>query len=265
MATNQQNNRVVFLTGAGLSADSGVPTFRGQGGLYRGIVAENLLSREGFDQSPTLVHDFCDDRRTALADVSPNPAHLMLSRLEADYGDRVTVLTQNIDDLLERAGCASAVHLHGFLTRMRSIGNSKVIRDIGHCRYWSGEPSEAPEGGFRFRCPKSNSFFRPDVVLFGEMAPEYSKMYKALKRLGSDDLFVVIGTLGNVLPVADFAENLTCRTVLNNLEPSEHIPEGVFNDVLYDRASNVAEAIEEMVRNKLGDPAADPAFPTGKL
>lgn len=251
-----QNNRVVFLTGAGLSADSGVPTFRGKGGFYRGHIVEDVVSRQGFKDSPSLVHTFCDERRTALADVEPNSAHHMISRIAADYGERAVVMTQNIDDLLERAGCETTTHLHGYLTRMRSIGNSKVIREIGHKRYWSGNDAEAPEGGFKFRCPKSKSLFRPDVVLFGELAPEYAKMYRTMKRLQPDDLLIVIGTLGNVLPVADFAERAPCRTILNNLEPSEHIPEGSFDDVFYDRASNMAEELEKVVRATLG-PALD--------
>ncbi|WP_196223207.1 Sir2 family NAD-dependent protein deacetylase [Roseibium sp. RKSG952] len=252
MTEEARNNRVVFLTGAGLSADSGVPTFRGEGGLYRGRVVEDIVSRRGFDQQPSLVHEFCDERRVALASVAPNPAHFMISRISTDYGDRAVVMTQNIDDLLERAECENAIHLHGFLTRMRSIGNSKVVRDIGHRRYWSGEESNAPSDGFKFRCPQSKSLFRPDVVLFGELAPEYSKMHTALKRLRRDDLLVVIGTLGNVLPVAEFAENAPCRTILNNLEPSEYIPESAFDDIFYDRASVVADPLETIIRTALG-------------
>lgn len=251
----------VFLTGAGLSADSGIRTYRGDGGYYEGVRAEDLMSARTFRNDPERVHRFCDDRRVELAGVEPNEAHRMIARLAADYPGRVVHLTQNIDPLSELCGHGGTVHLHGFLTRMRSIGNSHVTCDVGYARYWDGDPASAPEQGFRFRCPKSNSLFRPDVILFDEMAPEYAKLWKAIKALRRDDVFVVIGTQGNVLPVSRMAAEAPCLAVLNNLHPSPDIEESVFGKVLSARATEAAGEVEEIVRGRLGAAVTVQAVP----
>jgi len=252
-SSGSREPKVVFLTGAGLSADSGIRTYRGAGGYYEGMRAEDLMSAQTMRHAPERVHRFCDDRRVSLGDAEPNEAHRMIARLAADFGpERVVHLTQNIDDCMERAGHGGTVHLHGFLTRMRSIGNSTVTRDIGYRRYWDGDSALAPEGGFQFRCPKTNSRFRPDVVLFGEAAPEYSKLWKAVGALRRHDLFVVIGTQGKVLPVQRFAEAVPCMSVLNNLHPSDEIDPEAFGKVLMCRAAEAAAEIEEIARGVLG-------------
>jgi len=254
--------RAVFLTGAGLSADSGIRTYRGADGYYSGMRAEDLMSARTMKDSPERVHRFCDDRRREMRDYRPNAAHRAIARLTADYGERVVHLTQNIDCMMEACdGHASTVHLHGFLTRMRSIGNSHVLEDIGFTRYWDGLPEEAPARGFRFRCPKSNSLFRPDVVLFGEMAPAYSKLWKAVKGLRRQDVLVVIGTQGVVLPVNQFASGASCFKILNNLDPGPDIDGDLFDSVLYERAADAAEEIEGVVRSRLGEPV--PSVSTG--
>lgn len=136
--------RAVFITGAGLSADSGMRTFRGDDGYYKGIRAEELMSARTLKDRPEAIHRFCDDRRSELGRFQPNAAHWTIARLAADYGNRVVHLSQNIDNLMEACGGhSSTVHLHGFLTRMRSVGNSRVLEDIGFARYWDGEPHEA--------------------------------------------------------------------------------------------------------------------------
>lgn len=248
--------RAVFLTGAGLSADSGMRTYRGEEGYYSGMRAEDLMSARSLRERPEAVHRFCDDRRREMADYRPNAAHRAIARLAADYGDRVVHLTQNIDCLMEQCdGHSSTIHLHGFLTRMRSIGNSHVLEDIGFARYWGGSPEEAPPRGFRFRCPKSNSLFRPDVVLFGEMAPAYSKLWKAVKGLRRQDVLVVVGTQGVVLPVNQFASGAPCLKILNNLHPGPDIDGSLFDVALYEKAADVAEEIEGMVRQRLDEPS----------
>jgi len=247
--------KVVFLTGAGLSADSGLPTYRGEGGIYHGRRIEEFLTPETLRNDPETLHSIVDDLRVSLRNVEPNAAHMMIARLECLYGrNRVLVFTQNVDDLLSRAGVAEPFHLHGVLRRMRSIGNSKIVEDIGYTRYWEGDPSLAPARGFRFRCPKTGSHFRPDVVLFNEIAKEYSRLYRALRSLRRDDIFVVIGTNGDILPVAAYASAAPCMTVLNNLHESDHIDESVFDAVLRDRAAVVAEEVERLVVDRLGVP-----------
>ena len=251
--------KAVFLTGAGLSADSGIRTYRGADGYYSGMRAEDLMSARTMKDNPERVHRFCDDRRREMAGYLPNEAHRAIARLAADYGDRVMHLTQNIDCMMEACdGHSSTIHLHGFLTRMRSIGNSHVVEDIGFTRYWDGLPEEAPSRGFRFRCPKSNSLFRPDVVLFGEMAPAYSKLWKAIKGLRRQDVLVVVGTQGVVLPVNQFAAGAPCFKILNNLDLGPDIDGDLFDSVLYEKAAVAAAEIESVVRERLGKPASAP-------
>jgi NAD-dependent deacetylase len=246
--------KIVVLTGAGLSADSGIKTYRGEGGLYQGIEAEKVMSDRTLKERPEVIHTFCDDRRVELGDVAPNAAHEMLAELGRTYGERLLHFTQNIDDLVERAGGENVLHVHGRLTLMRSIGNSKVERDIGYTRYWSGPEASAPEGGYQFRCPKSGSRFRPGVVLFGEQSPLYAKLWRVMGGLHPDDLLIVIGTFGEVLPVRRWSIQSSCRKVLNNLAPSPHIDECLFDNVLMQNASDAAGTIMEIARSHLGSP-----------
>lgn len=243
---------IVVLTGAGLSAESGIRTYRGEGGLYQGIEAEEVMSDTMLRKRPEIVHTFCDDRRVELADVGPNAAHRALAELGREFGDRLIHFTQNIDDLAERAGADSVQHVHGRLTVMRSIGNSKVERDIGYSRYWSGPVGSEPEDGYQFRCPKSGSRFRPGVVLFGEQPPLYPKLYRVMGGLHPDDLLIVVGTFGNVLPVHRWAMQSSCRKVLNNLESSPHIDERMFDDVFLGPATEFADRIREVARTHIG-------------
>jgi len=247
MSTRVKEPKAVFLTGAGLSADSGVPTYRGEGGIYNGMRAEKVMSAWTMKHNPDVIYRFCDDRRVELDGVRPNAAHMVIEELASEFGERIVHLTQNIDGL-----CPGAIELHGRLTRMRSIGNSHVTTDIGFTRYWDGDPERECPGGFRFRCPKTNSHFRPDVVLFDEPAPAYSKLWKVVRSLRRWDVLVVIGTQGSVLPVEDFARGAPCLTVLNNLHESADIDEDAFDIVLRKRAAEAAAEIGEIVRKRLG-------------
>lgn len=247
-------SRVVFLTGAGLSADSGVPTFRGEEGFYKGVRAEELLSYRTMKRSPEDVQKFIDNMRAKMSGIEPNEAHRMIARLGKEFGDRVVHFSQNIDPLVEMAGYSGTVHLHGFITRMRSIGNSKVTEDIGFKRYWEGEASEAPTRGFRFRCPKTGSLMRPDVVLFDEMGPDYPKLYSTVKRLRDRDIFVVIGTQGNIYPIREaikIALRSPVTSILNNLHISSDIQDDRFDRVFLERAVDVESEIETIVRERL--------------
>lgn len=243
--------RVVFLTGAGLSADSGIPTYRGDGGLYAGMRAEELMTPANLKRDPASVHAFCDDRRGALADVEPNAAHMMIADLAGRYGDRLTHITQNVDDLVERAGYHGSIHVHGNLTSMRSLAEPELRQDIGYKRYWSGRPDEAPLRGFQFR-DETGSLFRPDVVLFGEQTKLYHRMFLVMGALHPDDLLVVIGTSGKIVPVNRWTANADCRKVLNNLEPSNNIDESRFDENLMMPADEAAGRIHEIVTAHLG-------------
>lgn len=197
--------KVVVLTGAGISAESGVPTFRDSDGLWEGHDVMEVATPEGFAHNPTLVHRFYDLRRAHLARVHPNPAHLALARLERVIGDDLTVITQNVDDLHERAGSRRVLHMHGAL-------RSALCLACGQRFEWEGDLGHAPP------CPGcSSASLRPDVVWFGEMP---YRMDEALYALQQADLFVAVGTSAQVQPAAAFvhwAAEQGARTMEINL------------------------------------------------
>jgi NAD-dependent deacetylase len=201
--------RIVVLTGAGISAESGVPTFRDADGLWEGHRVEEVATPEAYDRQPTTVHRFYDARRAALADVRPNAAHQALARLEASVGDDLLVVTQNIDDLHERAGCTRVLHMHGELL-------SALCRGCGGRFPWAADLGDFPP------CPGCGvAELRPDVVWFGEIPYELDRIFTALEGA---DLFVSVGTSGAVYPAAGFVQAASAygaRTLELNLVPSE--------------------------------------------
>jgi len=201
--------KVVVLTGAGISAESGVPTFRDADGLWEGHRVEDVASPDAFDLQPAVVHRFYDARRAAIAGVEPNPAHFALARLEEHLGDDLLVVTQNIDDLHERAGSTRVVHMHGKL-------RSALCRACRNRTPWTDDLGDYPP------CPRCGvSELRPDVVWFGEVPYEMDRIFAALHEA---DLFVAIGTSGVVYPAAafvQFAAGGGARTVELNLLASD--------------------------------------------
>jgi NAD-dependent deacetylase len=219
----------VFFTGAGISAESGLPTFRGEGGYWRNYPAEQLADIRFWRQNYALVHEFYDMRRATLAKVSPNAAHEAIAAL----GRRALVLTQNVDDLFERAGCEQLVHLHGRLWQMHCTA-------CGHRWDFGLGPWEAHHACPR--CAKRESV-KPGVVMFNESAPEYAKL-GILRQLGPQHTFAVIGTSGAVLDVNALARMCTAgRKVLNNAEASAYIDEALFDEVYYAPATEVITRI----------------------
>ena len=198
-----------MLTGAGVSAESGVPTFRDADGLWEGHRVEDVATPEAYDVAPTRVHRFYDERRRHLARVEPNPAHRALAELEARLGDDFLLVTQNVDDLHERAGSERVLHMHGQL-------RSALCRACGRRTEWTGDLVGWPP------CPScGHTELRPDVVWFGEMPYEMDRIFAALDQA---DLFVSIGTSGAVYPAAGFvqwAAAAGARTLELNLDPSE--------------------------------------------
>jgi NAD-dependent deacetylase len=201
--------RIVVLTGAGISAESGVPTFRDADGLWEGHRVEDVATPAAYDRQPSVVHRFYDARRAVLAGVEPNPAHHALARLEAAVGDDLLVVTQNIDDLHERAGSARVLHMHGQLLWA-------LCRGCGSRTPWRDDLADFPP------CPGCGATeLRPDVVWFGEVPYEMDRILAALEDA---DLFVSIGTSGAVYPAAGFVQEARAygaRTLELNLVPSE--------------------------------------------
>jgi NAD-dependent deacetylase len=243
--------RIIFLTGAGLSADSGVKTFRGADGLHAGLRAEELLSEQSLRLHPEPVHIFCDDLRTSLAHVKPNAAHKMIAGLRKLLGDRVIHFTQNVDDLCERAGDTEVIHLHGELCKM-TCANGEVV-DIGYKRYWSGDQHELHERGAQFRSSDTDEPYRPGVVLFGEAAPNYQALIETFMSVTEKDLIIIIGTQGNVLPVNELCMMASeARKVLVNLHVSEFIVHEFFDHVIIDRAAHSVSRLNDIIEQHFG-------------
>ena len=201
--------KIVVLTGAGISAESGVPTFRGADGLWEGHRLEDVATPEAFARDPVLVQRFYDARRAALVGVQSNAAHRALARLEAALGEDLLLVTQNVDDLHERAGSVRLVHMHGELLRARCLACGAAPR-------WEG-PLSGPHA-----CPVcgEQGRLRPDIVWFGEMPHEMDLIQRALARCA---LFVSIGASGAVYPAAgfvDLARRVGAQTLELNLDAS---------------------------------------------
>ncbi|QIG53878.1 NAD-dependent deacylase [Altererythrobacter sp. BO-6] len=200
---------IVILTGAGISAESGIDTFRDAGGLWEQHRVEDVATPEGFARDPDLVLGFYDMRRAALAKVQPNAAHRALARLETEFSGDLLIVTQNVDDLHERGGAKRVLHMHGEL-------KSALCLSCEMRGPWDAPMLDRPP------CPVCQArSLRPDVVWFGEMPYQMDRIYRALREA---DLFVSIGTSGAVYPAAGFvrdARELGARTLELNLERSE--------------------------------------------
>ena len=200
---------IVVLTGAGISAESGLATFRAADGLWEGHRVEDVATPEAYARDPALVHQFYDARRARLAEVAPNAAHEALARLDAEWPGDFLLVTQNVDDLHERTGSKRLLHMHGELTRGWCLACDARFA-------WSGDMGEGAS------CPECGETgrVRPNIVWFGEMPYEMERIDAALARA---DLFVSIGTSGAVYPAAGFvltARYHGARTLELNLEPS---------------------------------------------
>src|SRR5690606_316342 len=201
--------RIVVLTGAGVSAESGLRTFRDAGGLWEGHDVKEVATPEAFARDPDLVHRFYDARRRQLREVEPNAAHRALARLEHESGHDVLLVTQNVDDLHERAGSRDVLHMHGELLKARCLACGARVE-------WREDLLPRPP------CPRCGTpALRPDVVWFGEVPYHLDAIYDALWDC---DVFAAVGTSGVVYPAAGFvrtARSAGARTIEMNLGASE--------------------------------------------
>ena len=208
MALGEVRN-IVVLTGAGVSAESGLATFRGPDGLWEGHRVEDVATPEAFRRDPGLVHTFYNSRRAKLDKVEPNAAHSALARLDQEWRGELLLVTQNVDDLHERAGSERLIHMHGEVTKGWCLDCDERFR-------WHGDMATTAS------CPACGvaGYVRPDIVWFGEMPYEMDRIDEALRHC---DLFVSIGTSGAVYPAAGFVQTARycgSRTLELNLEPS---------------------------------------------
>ena len=208
--------KIVFLTGAGMSVESGFKTFRGAGGLWEDYPVEQVASHEGWLMDPNLVNSFYNRLRRKLYDAQPNNGHRLIAELEDRYD--VTVITQNVDNLHEKAGSTHIIHLHGELTKVcssRDQFDERYVRELGPDDPDVVEGEKAGDG----------SLLRPFIVFFGESVPMISP---AAEAVGEADVFVIIGTSLNVYPAAGLAHYVRPSTPIFLIDPDDvsitHIP-----------------------------------------
>ena len=216
----KSEKRLIFFSGAGLSQPSGISTFRDSDGLWENHNVEDICNEKTWKKNFELVHDFYNKRRTQLNEVEPNIAHNTIKEIIDKIGsENVYNLTQNVDDLFSRLDCPNT-QLHGELTKMEctACGN---IWEIGYKSFNITED----------RCTKCNSLkgVKPHIVFFYGQAPNYSIMYDAFDHLyNKDTIVVIIGTMGNVVPIQHYIQNKPCKKILCNMEESPHINENDF-------------------------------------
>jgi NAD-dependent deacetylase len=224
---------LVILTGAGISAESGLRTFRAADGLWENHRVEEVATPEAFHRDPDLVHRFYNERRRSLAGVEPNVAHRALARLERAWDGAFLLVTQNVDDLHDRAGSRNLLHMHGELLKGRCLVCGAVVP-------WPGDMDRGS------RCPVClRGGMRPHIVWFHELPLGMERIYEALEGC---DLFLAIGTSGHVYPAAGFVEAVGpgTRTVELNLEPS--LVAGAFQATRTGRATDLVPAfVEELL------------------
>jgi len=232
-----QASDIVILTGAGVSAESGLGTFRDKGGLWTRVDLAEVATPEGYARNPGLVLDFYNARRATCRAAAPNAAHHAIARLQRAHPGRVTLVTQNIDDLHERAGSGQVIHMHGQILRA-------LCAECGHQWGWTGDMGT---DDFCHACATVGRV-RPDVVWFGEMPYHLEAIWD---RIAGCDMFVAVGTSGAVYPAAGFvtdARHRGAQTLEINLEPSDNA--GFFDDSLLGPAS---ETVPRWVAGLLGE------------
>jgi NAD-dependent deacetylase len=227
---------IVILTGAGISKESGLDTFRDADGIWAKYDLQDVATPEGFRRDPALVLDFYNDRRRQLADpsVQPNAAHRALARLERDWPGEVLLVTQNIDDLHDRGGSRNLIHMHGELKKARCLDSGQVLDWPGDITPETPSPVSGRPGALR-----------PHVVWFGEMPLEMERIFDTLSACR---LFLSIGTSGNVYPAAGFvqqAANVGAWTVELNLEATAG--RGLFDEAIQGPATEIVPAFVERV------------------
>ncbi|PCJ15988.1 MAG: NAD-dependent deacetylase [Candidatus Cloacimonadota bacterium] len=225
------SKKIVFFTGAGISAESGISTFRDSGGLWEEYKIEDICSAGCLDWNREKTVEFYDKRRENISDKVPNKAHLTISKLQKKYPNSIKIVTQNVDDLFEKAGCKEILHLHGFLREVVCRNRScNYLYDIAYAKQAE-------------KCPECGDYLRPNVVFFGEAAPKYWDMDEVLR---DSYMTIIIGTSGNVLNVADIIMG-SKYSILNNLEKSDAINDRIFDKVIYGTATNAINEIEKLI------------------
>tara|TARA_Y100001970_G_scaffold237809_1_gene298527 strand:- start:926 stop:1651 length:726 start_codon:yes stop_codon:yes gene_type:complete len=219
---------IVILTGAGISAESGIKTFRDHDGLWENHRVEDIASPEGFQRNPTMVYNFYNERRSQLLsdEVQPNKGHLALAQLEDEFKGQTTLITQNVDDLHERAGSKNILHMHGELLKMRCQLSNQVFLT-----------KENFDANTKCLCCNKLGTLRPHIVWFGEIPFNMDDIHQALEKC---DLFLSIGTSGQVYPAAMFmqvARQHGALTIEINKDPTSNSP--LFDKTFHGKAGEI--------------------------
>ena len=232
--------RLIVFSGAGLSAESGLATFRGASGLWEGVSIRTVCDITTWEDNFDAMHDFYEARRVSGAKAEPNLAHRTIAEWEKAWPGRVVILTQNIDRLLESAGCTNVIKLHG---------DARILRcfDCGHD--WELDGPRYDRKG----CPKcASGRLKPGVVFFGEAAPRYTELHEVVTGLRAIDTAVVVGTSGTVLPADQLFGNSRAHSILVNLEPSHQMNERLFSERHYGPATQELPLLTPLLRERMG-------------
>ncbi|MCK5293310.1 MAG: NAD-dependent deacetylase [Arcobacteraceae bacterium] len=232
-----EDKKIIFFSGAGISAESGISTFRDTGGLWEEYKIEDICTAGCLDTNRMETIEFYNKRREDIKDKVPNKAHNRIVELQKKYPNNIKIVTQNVDDLFEKAGAKDILHLHGFLPEVRCENEQcKRVINIGY------------EKQDEF-CPSCGEYLRPNIVFFGEQAPKYQDLYKLIEDV---DIMVIMGTSGNVIDVYGLLHS-TNYGILNNLEESDAIDDSVFHKVIYDKATVAIDEISMIVEEFLDE------------
>lgn len=228
--------KIVVLSGAGMSAESGISTFRDSNGLWENYPVEDVASIDGFNRNPQLVLDFYNSRRAAYKGCEPNKGHRLLAALEQDFS--VTIITQNVDDLHERAGSSKVIHLHGELMKNRSVRDPYTTYDV--------DPS-APDLHIGDMAPDGTQL-RPFIVWFGEEVP---MIMPAMEETQKADVFVVVGTSLAVYPAASLLHYVPVGTPIYVIDPKEVPTRGIAGiEHIRKPATEGVEVLTAMLKNR---------------
>jgi NAD-dependent deacetylase len=231
----KSKKRLVVLSGAGMSAESGIRTFREMGGLWEEYDVSEVATPQAWARDPDLVLRFYNERRKALLNCEPNPGHLELARLE-NYFD-VQIITQNVDDLHERAGSSNILHLHGELRKVRSTADENLVKELDG---WELKWGDLCEKG---------SQLRPHIVWFGEAVP---MMTKAISIAQTADILLIVGTSMQVYPAASLIDFVHYDTPVFVVDPNETIGEGPGRTIILKGASEGIREFSKIIRSRFG-------------
>jgi len=232
---------LIVFSGAGLSAESGLATFRGASGLWEGVSIRTVCHIETWEENFEAVHEFYDARREGGAKAEPNMAHRTIAKWQNEWPGRTHILTQNIDRLLENAGCKDVIHLHGDIRILWCV-------ECGH--EWELDGNRYDRKGCP-ACGKTRTV-KPSVVFFGERAPRYNDLYEIVAELRPQDTVVVVGTSGTVLPADRLFAHSEAYSILVNLEPAQQMDEKAFSERRYGPATRQLPELWDALKTRMG-------------